>query len=48
MGAENFMRFIMLVYPTVLVVAHIFGKTTRSRHSAARIAASPLTPHTAV
>ena len=30
MGVENFVRFIRLVYPTVLVLAHVLGKTTRS------------------
>ena len=48
MSVENFVRFIMLIYPTVLVLAHVLGKTTRSGRSAARIAASPLTPHNAV
>jgi hypothetical protein len=44
MSVENFMRFIMLIYPTVLVLAHVLGKTTRSRDSAARIPASPSAP----
>lgn len=48
MSVENFIRFIMLIFPTVLVLAHVLGKTTRPRHSAARIAASPLAPHNAV
>ncbi len=44
MSVENFIRFIMLIFPTVLVLAHVLGKTTHPRHSAARIAASPLAP----
>jgi len=29
MSVENFVRFIMLIYPAVLVLAHVLGRTTR-------------------
>jgi hypothetical protein len=37
MSAENFVRFILLIYPAVLVVAHVLDRTTRPGSRAARI-----------
>ena len=37
MSVENFVRFIMLIYPAVLVLAHVLGRTTRPGSRAARI-----------
>lgn len=37
MSVENFVRFIMLIYPALLVLAHVLGRTTRPGSRAAWI-----------